>query len=176
MGDLVDGEFKDKEALKSVLLTIPCKKILVRGNNDLFDTSFYKSCGFEYVVQSFVWSDILFCHVPAENDNNLNIHGHIHSARNPKPPYSYPPVYWIHYTNQIDVGWCGGRVKPVELDKVIGWQKTFKGQIKEDPKHMQEGYNIHPSGLFESLMEEYIPDPYDDYDMDLFEYHAYVAG
>jgi hypothetical protein len=41
---------------------------------------------------------------------------------------------------------------------------------------MQEGYNIHPSGLFESLMEEYIPDPYDDYDMDLFEYHAYVAG
>ena len=176
MGDLVDGEFKDKEALKSVLLTIPCKKILVRGNNDLFDTSFYKSCGFEYVVQSFVWSDILFCHVPTENDNNLNIHGHIHSARDPKPPYSYPPVYWIHYTNQIDVGWCGGRVKPIELNKVIGWQKTFKGQIKEDPKHMQEGYNIHPTGLFESIMQEYVPDPHDDYDMDLFEYHAYVAG
>ena len=35
MGDLVDGEFKDKEALKSVLLTIPCKKILVKGNNAL---------------------------------------------------------------------------------------------------------------------------------------------
>ena len=162
MGDLVDGEFKDKESLKSVLLTIPCKKILVKGNNDLFDTSFYKSCGFEHVVQSFIWSDILFCHVPAKNDNQLNIHGHIHSSPDPKPPYSYPPVYWIDYTNQIDVAWCGGRVKPIGLRKVISEQRSYSKHIKVDYKHMQEGYNIHPTGLFESLMEEYVPDPFEE--------------
>lgn len=176
MGDLVDGEFKDKEALKDVLLTIPCKKVLVRGNNDLFDPAFYKSCGFEYVVQSFVWSNILFCHVPAKNDNQLNIHGHIHSDQ-------YPPVYWINYTNQIDVAWCGGRVKPVELKKVIDTQKEFSKHIRIDYKHMQEGYDIHPDGLFESLMEEYTPDPFDtdgiyipdDYD-NIIAYHGLVAG
>ena len=177
MGDLVDGEFKDKEALKDVLLTIPCKKVLVRGNNDLFDPAFYKSCGFEYVVQSFVWSNILFCHVPSKNDNQLNIHGHIHSSADPQPPYSYPPVYWVDYTNQIDVGWCGGRVKPIELNKVVATQKSYSKHIKVDYKHMQEGYNIRPEGLFESLMEEYIPDPFDDdaYNR-LIDYHRQVAG
>lgn len=170
MGDLVDGEFKDKEALKSVLLTIPCKKVLVRGNNDLFDPAFYKGCGFEYVVQSFVWSDILFCHVPSKNDNQLNIHGHIHSNQ-------YPPTYWIPYTNQIDVAWCGGREKPVELKKVIATQKEFSKHIKVDESHFNEGYNIHSSGLFESIMEEYVPDPFDDDAFDrLIEYHRRVAG
>lgn len=162
MGDLVDGEFKDKESLKTVLLTIPCKKILVKGNNDLFDTSFYKSCGFKYVVQSFVWSNILFSHVPAENDNQMNIHAHIHSSANPKAGYSYPPVYWINYTNQIDVGWCGGREKPVELKKIIASQKEFSKHIKVDYTHMQEGYNIQNESLFDSLMIGYISDPYDE--------------
>ena len=161
MGDLVDGEFKDKEALKAVLLTIPCKKVLVKGNNDLFDNAFYKSCGFEYVVQSFVWSDILFCHVPSKNDNNMNIHGHIHSSANPKPGYSYPPVYWIDYTNQVDVAWCGGRVKPVPLDEVIATQKSYSKHIKVDYSHMQEGYYPKMSTFDMVMTESYIPDPFE---------------
>lgn len=174
MGDFVDGEFKDKEALKDVLLSIPCKKVMVRGNNDLFGPSFYKSCGIEYCVQSFVWSDILFCHIPAKNDNQMNIHGHIHSNQ-------YPPVYWIDYTNQIDVAWCGGREKPVELKKVIDTQKEFSKHIKVDHTHMQEGYGPATYyGMFVSVMEAqgYIPDPFDDddaYDR-LIEYHREVAG
>lgn len=173
MGDFVDGEFKDKEALKDVLLSIPCKKVMVRGNNDLFGPSFYKSCGFEYCVQSFIWSDILFCHIPAKNDLQMNIHGHIHSNQ-------YPPVYWIDYTNQIDVAWCGGREKPVELKKVIATQKEFSKHIKVDYKHMQEGYGPATYyGMFVSVMEAqgYIPDPFDDdaYDR-LIDYHRQVAG
>jgi calcineurin-like phosphoesterase family protein len=173
MGDFVDGEFKDKEALKDVLLSIPCKKVMVRGNNDLFGPSFYKSCGFEYCVQSFIWSDILFCHIPAKNDLQMNIHGHIHSNQ-------YPPVYWIDYTNQIDVAWCGGREKPVELKKVIDTQKEFSKHIKVDHTHMQEGYGPATYyGMFVSVMEAqgYIPDPFDDdaYDR-LIEYHREIAG
>lgn len=173
MGDFVDGEFKDKEALKDVLLSIPCKKVMVRGNNDLFAPSFYKSCGFEYCVQSFIWSDILFCHIPAKNDLQMNIHGHIHSNQ-------YPPVYWIDYTNQIDVAWCGGRERPVELKKVIDTQKEFSKRIKVDHTHMQEGYGPATYyGMFVSVMEAqgYIPDPFDDdaYDR-LIDYHRQVAG
>ena len=38
LGDLVDGEFKDKDELKSILKTLPGKKILTIGNNDCFPT------------------------------------------------------------------------------------------------------------------------------------------
>ena len=143
MGDLVDGEFKDKEELKSILKTIPGKKILVRGNNDVFDASFYKSCGFTDVVQSFVWHDVIFSHMPCKNDNDINVHGHIHGYR----------TYWIPYTNQVDVAALGGREKPVELDKVIGAQKSYSKTIKEDPSHFEEGYYNIPDG-FLSVFEE----------------------
>lgn len=152
MGDLVDGEFKDKEELKSILKTIPGKKILVRGNNDLFDTSFYKSCGFDDVVQSFTWHNVVFSHMPIKNDNDTNVHGHIHGYR----------TYWIPYSNQIDVAALGGREKPVELDKVISAQKSYSKTIKEDPSHFEEGYYIfnNTSDVFNEVMgESFIIDP-----------------
>lgn len=155
MGDLVDGEFKDKDELKSILKTIPGKKILVRGNNDLFDASFYKSCGFSEVVPSFVWHNVVFSHMPIKNDNETNVHGHIHSDQ-------YKPVYWIPYTNQIDVAAVGGRETPVELNKVISSQKAYSKTIKEDPSHFEEGYYIfnNTSDVFNEVMgESFIIDP-----------------
>ena len=161
LGDLVDGEFTDKDELKSILKTIPGKKILVRGNNDLFPVSFYKSCDFEDVVDSFVWHNILFTHMPVENDNDLNIHGHIHSD-------TYPPVYWINYKNQIDVANIGGREKPIELKDVIAVQKAYAKKIKVDKNHMNGKYSIKQecTNFFESCMDSMIPtfieDPYRD--------------
>jgi len=148
MGDLVDGEFDDKDELKSILKTIPGNKILVIGNNDIFDVSFYKSCGFEYVVRSFVWHDILFTHIPVVNDNQLNIHGHLHNFR----------TYWVPYKNHIDVASCGGREKPVELWMVIKSQKSYSRTIKESPEHFNESYD-----LFYTIMRTnyFIPDPYE---------------
>ena len=159
LGDLVDGEFKDKESLKTVLQTIPGKKIMTLGNNDIFGIPFYKSCGFDYVVQSFVWADVLFCHVPVENKNQINVHGHIHSNQ-------YPPVYWIPYSNQIDVAWLGGREKPIPIHDAITSQKKFSKVIKEDPSHFNEGYTlpIH-NETFLDVMDSgencFTPDPYD---------------
>lgn len=147
LGDLCDGEMQDeKEDMKTLLKTIPGHKILVLGNNDTFPTSYYKSCGFEYVVQSFTWENILFTHIPCKNENSMNIHGHIHSDQ-------YPPVYWIPYTNQIDVASCGGRQTPVELGVVISSQKKFSKKIKEDPSKFNEGYYrpIEGSHIFESV-------------------------
>ena len=115
MGDLVDGEFQEKELLKQALLTLHMKRIMVRGNNDTFDKSFYKSCGFEYVVDSFVWNDILFTHCPVKNDNDINVHSHIHGYH----------TYIIPYTNHIDVGYYGGRKKPIELLSLISRQPSY---------------------------------------------------
>ena len=141
LGDLCDGEMdshEEREEMKTLLNTIPGHKILVLGNNDLFPPSYYKTCGFQFVVQSFEWENILFTHIPCKNDNTMNIHGHIHSNQ-------YDPVYWVPYTNQIDVAWCGGREKPVELGTVIASQKKFSKKVKEDPSKFEEGYYTTPN-------------------------------
>lgn len=135
LGDIVDGEFTNKEELKSILRTLSGKKILVLGNNDTFTKSFYKSCGFDYVTQSFIWHNVIFSHMPIDNDNDINVHAHIHDSRE----------YWIPYKNHIDVAYLGGRTKPVELNKLIKHQKEYSKKIKECPEHFNEGYYPHTS-------------------------------
>lgn len=155
LGDLVDGEFEDKESLKNILLPMNFKKILVVGNNDLFSPVFYKSCGFDYVVRSFVWHNVLFTHMPVKNDNDINIHGHIHGYK----------TYWVPYTNQIDVAYLDGRTEPVELQRVLKSQKSYSKVIKEEPSHFEEGYSNYSvtksSALFCEVMNvNKIEDPY----------------
>lgn len=133
LGDLADGEMaheKDKEELKQVLKLIPGKKILVLGNNDVQPVSYYKACGFDHVVQSFVWSNVLFTHIPVKNEQQINVHGHIHGYK----------TYWIPYTNQIDVAYLGGREHLVQLSQVLASQYNYSKKIKEDPSKFNEGY------------------------------------
>lgn len=156
LGDLCDGEMQnEKDEMKALLSTIPGHKVLVLGNNDLFTTQYYKSCGFEYVVQSFDWNDILFTHVPVKNDNKMNIHGHIHGYR----------TYWIPYSNQIDVAAFEGRIKPVELKTIIASQPAYAKTIKECPDKFEEGYTrtiYDGMSFFEAMYEpSYLQDdPY----------------
>lgn len=138
LGDLVDGEFEDKESLKNVILPMNFKKILVIGNNDLFSPNFYKSCGFDYVVRSFVWHDTLFTHMPVKHENQINVHGHIHGYK----------TYWVPYNKHVDVAAFDGRVDPVEMMKVIQSQPKYSKQIKECPEHFNEGYIEYPTNIF----------------------------
>lgn len=151
LGDIVDGEFTEKEELKSILKTIPGKKILVLGNNDLFTKEFYKSCGFDYVVQSFVWRNVIFTHMPIKNDHELNVHGHLHGYR----------IYWIPYKNQIDVAALGGRKELVELQDVLKKQKNYAKTIRESPEHFNEGYSLPSLALFDIICGERIDDPFE---------------
>ena len=155
LGDLVDGEFQDKETLKNIILPMNFNKILVIGNNDLFDVNFYKSCGFKYVVRSFVWHDILFTHCPVRNNNKINVHGHIHMSM----------AYWIPYQNHVDVEYFGGRIKPVEMMEAIKGQPKYSKLIKECPEHFNEGYGFNVTNdLFFDVMNNSLPieDPYRD--------------
>lgn len=119
LGDLVDGEFTNKEQLKEVMLGLSGNKILVRGNNDLFDYGFYRSCGFQYVVFKFTWNDIVFTHYPITNKHVLNIHGHLHNYKK----------YYIKYTNQIDV--FNVDRKPQTLLEVMQQQSSYAKEIIE---------------------------------------------
>lgn len=131
LGDLADGEIECRKKLGDVINSLPGTKILVRGNNDLFEDSFYTSIGFKYITPKFVYDNILFSHMPQENNNRMNIHGHIHGYR----------TYWCPYTNQIDVAAVGGRKSPVQLDTVIKAQPAYSETVKVCPdKFEQESY------------------------------------
>jgi calcineurin-like phosphoesterase family protein len=141
LGDLVDGQCEKKKELGEVLKSLPGTKIMVRGNNDLFDDEYYLSNGFKYITPKFVYQNILFSHMPCKNNNRLNIHGHIHGYK----------TYWLPYTNQIDVAYLGGRKKPVELDDVIKAQPGYSKLIKEVPEKFDE-----------NIKQECYVDPFDD--------------
>ena len=132
LGDLVDGEFTDKEQLKDVMLGLNGNKILVRGNNDLFDYGFYRSCGFQYVVFKFTWNDIVFTHYPITNKHTLNIHGHLHNYKK----------YYIPYTNQIDV---------FNVDRK---PQLLLDVIQQQPSYAKEIIEVKPPGD-ESVSEQY---------------------
>jgi calcineurin-like phosphoesterase family protein len=149
MGDLVDGEFQNQESLKIVLQSFRFPMVLVRGNNDLFDKSFYKSCGFLYVTDAFTWGNIFFTHVPSKNDCSVNAHGHLHGYGR----------YYIPYTNQIDVAYLNGRKEPVDLMKVLRAQKAYAKTIKECPEHFNEQLY---DNIFDQVNTVYIEDPFPD--------------
>ena len=160
LGDLVDGEFQEKDLLKQALLTLHMPRIMVRGNNDLFDKAFYKSCGFSYVVDAFTWGDIIFTHIPIKNDKTINVHGHIHGYR----------TYWLPYTNQIDVAAYGGRKTPVEMMYLIKQQPKYAKTIKECPEHFNEQFN---GDVFESVMNDIFEhDPFPD--QSIFEQYQWL--
>lgn len=157
MGDLVDGEFQDKDTLKNIILSLPGKKILVRGNNDLFDYAFYRSCGFTYVTYEFIMNKIVYTHAPIQlpKDCIMNVHGHIHNFK----------TYWVPYKNMIDVAFVGGREKPVELHTVLEAQKKYAKLVNVCPEHFNETFVMNPfqQALMESgIIPKFIPDPFDD--------------
>lgn len=124
LGDLIDGEVEKKEELSHIINSIPGMKVLVRGNNDLFPDEWYLKHGFAFVTPKFIWDDILFAHRPQDNQNKLNIHGHVHCQEG-KITFKYYNTEISHYHNQIDAAYCGARVRPIKLQDVIDKQPEF---------------------------------------------------
>lgn len=136
LGDLVDDGFQDKELLKETIQSLPGIKILIKGNNDLFDDNFYKECGFIYTGYKLLWEGILFSHMPVENEYRLNCHGHIHGRME----------YWIKYSNQVDAYCDDGQ--PVDLLEMIRRRKEYGEQITEIVKE----YSGIPSRAFDKAL------------------------
>ena len=123
LGDVNSGECERKDEIASYINRIPGEKVLVRGNNDLFDDKWYLDHGFKYVTPKFVWHDVLFSHRPEDNDNKVNVHGHMHNAR----------TYYLgevsKYDNQIDVAWLGARTKPVDIKECVRKQPEYAKHV-----------------------------------------------
>lgn len=59
-------------------------KVLIKGNHDKKDDSYYKNMGFDYIFDEFIYKNYIITHQPIMLDNypnvigGINIHGHIH--------------------------------------------------------------------------------------------------
>lgn len=156
LGDLVDGEYTEQKELRNLLLTFPGKKILVRGNNDIFTNQFYKSCGFQEVVYGFEYRDIVFTHVPVVHTKKMNIHGHIHCGVASKRT----PQYWVPYNNHIDV-FSNDREMFTLLD-IMHKQPAYSRDIKfRIDKFIQECSDIEYNIAYTNYRNLYI-DPCND--------------
>ena len=156
LGDLVDGEYTDVNEVKKFFKDVKCNRIICLGNNDLFDYNKYREMGFRYVLYAFEYKHIVFSHYPIKNDGLYNIHGHLHSTE------TRHPVYWIPYTNQMDVAYFGGRVKPIKLYDIAN-PKTFnkyKQIVSEDSSHFNESYTLFEYN--QMVIKYYHDDPNDD--------------
>lgn len=144
LGDLVDDEFTDKRAVKSVLESLKCHVIMTPGNNDLFDHDFYLECGVDYVEDAFRYKNYVFSHYPIrlETTNNLiNFHGHLHGSG----------FYKGQYHNQADMYNRFGRF--TTLTEAVakfnrGGYKPRKGVIPPKDEIINE------NALFTQLNEE----------------------
>ena len=78
LGDFCWGE------LESSFLSLPSRKVLVKGNHDKKSYSYYYNHGFDFCCETFGLSymsaKVVFSHKPLEDGMyDLNIHGHLHN-------------------------------------------------------------------------------------------------
>jgi calcineurin-like phosphoesterase family protein/uncharacterized C2H2 Zn-finger protein len=127
LGDLVDDTWTDKLKMRKAYRSLKGRKILILGNNDIFDEQVYRDCGFEYVLESFKYKNILFSHFPTdlkESGAEINIHGHLHWSGD---YFEYP------YQNHADVYSIHFGCKPVTLDFVL--KKLGEGYFTPKVRH-----------------------------------------
>ncbi len=140
LGDITEEEYgKEKEYssilefLKSKIKLLNGKKYIILGNNDSFNDSFYKDCGFLGIIrESYIETDkYLFSHYPIaipDYLNKINIHGHIHGSKN----------YWgMKYENHLDSYyklWNGPIRFNALLKKYNEYQKGCICDLKKEPE------------------------------------------
>jgi calcineurin-like phosphoesterase family protein len=94
LGDISEKEMDTPDKIKWLYNKVRAlsgyPKILIRGNNDDFDSEFYARMGFQYVSDTYITSNklkIIFSHIPVSvPELNLdpkvwiNVHGHVHGT------------------------------------------------------------------------------------------------
>jgi calcineurin-like phosphoesterase family protein len=100
LGDVI---FSRKSELYDILLKIPGKKFLTKGNHDDEKAQWFKNKGFDVVSKYLFVDNILLSHIPMDlepfKDMNIkfNIHGHFH--RNDRKEVSRNKEFYPFYSN-----------------------------------------------------------------------------
>lgn len=86
--DLGDVIFKQASTLSEHIADLPGLKVLIMGNHDHYNYTWYMNQGYDFVCDGFNWFPIAFSHHPLvklPDKCSINIHGHLHNN-----PYDNP--------------------------------------------------------------------------------------
>lgn len=126
LGDVAIGTYAPW--VKTLLRSLPGRKILVRGNHDRkHSTSWWQNNGFDFSCDGMIYQDSWLTHEPYESPNNLpihtkrNIHGHLHNIWT---GFGRIPKWWPRRQRLFAVEYTGYR--PVEIQKFISHPKKYQ--------------------------------------------------
>lgn len=111
LGDVI---FYDYSFLKSIMDSIPGRKILLMGNHDRKTKNWYVTRGgFQCAADMIVLDDIMLSHKPIErlpSGVRLNVHGHWHDVHRERPE-------WYSETTHRLLSVEATKYKPVKLEE-----------------------------------------------------------
>ena len=82
LGDLCDPAAADKDHITAIVQSIPCYKIMCRGNHDTEDDLWYREVGFDDITDIARMHNIIFSHKPVcVAPDEINVHGHLHTEQ-----------------------------------------------------------------------------------------------
>ena len=130
LGDLCDPEITDKEALTTIIKSIPGYKVLCMGNHDNQDIVYYYDIGFDKVCDVLRIHNLLFSHKPIRvAPDELNIHGHLHTEKLSSLDYQHINAYASNY-NRDD--------QPILLDDLIDSAMIQDPNVVNDTKSLNQ--------------------------------------
>lgn len=138
LGDLCDPDASDIRVLAGIVQSIPCRKIMCRGNHDTQDDEYYLEVGFDIVCDILKIHNLIFSHKPVKvAPDEFNIHGHLHTEKMSGLSYQHINAYATNW-NPDD--------KPVLLDDLIASATVQKIDIpKRDEVFLQKKFEQYTS-------------------------------
>lgn len=135
LGDLCDPKVSNLKKIKDVLGTIPCHKIMVKGNHDTETNSFYLELGFDEVCDVCVNGKLVFSHGPMRiNPDQINVHGHLHMRKDSRLNSQYINAYDPEH-----------RDRPYLLDDLLDFA------AKQQTSRTEEPVNVMPIDKYETV-------------------------
>lgn len=82
LGDLCDPSASDLNKVAAFVRSIPCTKLMCRGNHDTEDDAYYLEAGFDQVTDLIRMHNIIFSHKPVSvAPDEVNVHAHLHTLK-----------------------------------------------------------------------------------------------
>lgn len=95
LGDFADILDPDPYKIQWILDKIPGTKIMVYGNHDIEDMSFWLTAGFDGVADMVTIHHMIFTHYPIHvGEEYINFHGHLHTEK-----FSQLDARWVNVYN-----------------------------------------------------------------------------
>lgn len=164
LGDLCDPITTTDDQwsmISNLIMGIPGRRIMCKGNHDTLDNSYYYALGFDLVCDIGHVDHMIFSHKPVRvAPDEINIHGHLHHEKDTKLGYQHLNVYnyLIQHKDSYD--------KPILLQDIFDAANDQNHDAEpdwgtyrpEDSKftNLRSYLDLKKSGAYVADLSEYI--------------------